>query len=216
MRNKIHERLLGRFKMRARGQKYVDRLRPFIATEFVPDWSDLRQRSIGANVALTLGDSDGDAAVRKAFATADLDPVNPLNWRTLLEMFAEIHFGRRLPGPGRRRKWNSENLCRLIEDHAYMKAKHPKKNDTYLCKQICAEFPNRYPSKDVQTLRRNLSNARDLNKNDRLKLLQDTIARKMRMDCLNRNVEQLAQKDLLAAAHEKALELIANGYFARK
>ena len=93
-----------------------------------------------------------------------------------------------------------------------MKAKHPKKNDTYLCKEICAEFPNRYPSKDVQTLRRNLSNARDPNKNDRLKHLQDTVARKMQMDCLNRNVEQLSQKHLLAAAHEKALELITNGF----
>jgi hypothetical protein len=78
------------------------------------DWNDERVRAIVANVALTLSDEPADGPLRAAFKAAKLDPRDPLHWRRLLDIFAEIHFS----SPVRRgapRKWDFEQFDRHIE-----------------------------------------------------------------------------------------------------
>jgi hypothetical protein len=80
------------------------------------DWTDKRVREICANVALTLSDPPEDAALRAAFKETGLDPINPLDWRRLLGIFAAIHFPfRAVRKRGARRKWNFELFDRHVE-----------------------------------------------------------------------------------------------------
>jgi hypothetical protein len=65
---------------------------------------DQRTRAVAANNALTLTDHPTNEPLRLAFEAFGLDARNPNHWRTLVDLFAWAHFGRRRPGRPRRTK----------------------------------------------------------------------------------------------------------------
>src|SRR5580698_7090284 len=70
-------------------------------------------------IALRLfKDSKEDAAMLTAFKEAGLDHRNPMHWRELVAIFAEVHFGRVKTKP---KKWDAEGLWRVWLDYSIVK-----------------------------------------------------------------------------------------------
>lgn len=188
-------------------KKYVEGLQDFITSlpKLPPiDWSDPKVRSFRADQALKLDDQD--EALKKAFTTANLDPADPLNWRKLLRIFAEVYFGR----PGKRGpslKWHSATWCQLLADYSAIEKKNPKANDTQICQKIINTFGIRYEKMDAATLRRNLGPAKDPNRNERLQHLSKTIASELERYCLDNDIE-LSEASIRKLSVERALEFI--------
>jgi hypothetical protein len=130
-----------------------------------PDWNNQRFREITANMALTLSDKTGDRSLRKAFKEFGLDPINPLDWRSLLDHLAQIQFPTPAPrGPrGARPKWDEHSRLLFVTDVARTRkrlndaAKQtglPKPTDDDVAAFIREIFPGRYASRDVASLRK--------------------------------------------------------------
>jgi hypothetical protein len=81
--------------LKERGREAFDRAQTRVeVSNLLPkaDYTDERRREIAAAIALTLSDRSADAALRAAFQKFGLDPINPHDWRTLLDVFADIFF----------------------------------------------------------------------------------------------------------------------------
>jgi hypothetical protein len=186
-------KLRKRFAERETASKYADVLRQlaFPEPERAVDWSDPKFRPFFADRALAL--REWDAALKKAFAVAKLDPADPFNWRDLLHMFAEHHFGRSAKGRPPR-KWYSKTWCQLLADYSCIEQQNPKASDTQICQKIIKSFGARYEGKngkkiDTGTLRRNLAYAKDPNKNEYLQRLSKDIAPLLERHLLDNEIE---------------------------
>jgi hypothetical protein len=110
--------------------------------------------------AMWLGEHDH--ALRKAFEAGGLDPANPLDWRELIGIFAQAHFGETRKG-GRPEEWTPRKLAVLMMDFAAVRAKHPKKGQRDICKRLVEErpFAATYGDLSPETLRGYLKLATD-------------------------------------------------------
>jgi hypothetical protein len=92
------------------------------------DFSDKRTREIAANLVLILSNRAIDAPLRMAFEEFGLDPLDPVDWRTLLDHLARIHFPTGSPPAprGPRPKWD-EHSRRSFESHVAYARKETKR-----------------------------------------------------------------------------------------
>ena len=77
------------------GMQVANSLRSFLdEPETRPaDWTDKKLRQHVADTALTISEQrDADAPTKKAFATFNLDPANPFDWRRLLNSLVLVLF----------------------------------------------------------------------------------------------------------------------------
>jgi hypothetical protein len=123
--------------LKARLQQEIERARnpphdlSDVLTKTTPiDYSDKRTREIGANIALTLSNRAIDAPLRMAFEEFGLDPLDPVDWRILLQSLSGIHFSpptpRNAAPRGARPKWD-EHRRRLFEFHVARARKETKR-----------------------------------------------------------------------------------------
>jgi hypothetical protein len=133
-----------------------------LPSEPLPDWSDIVQRAAAANFALPLRKDPTDVAIKRSFEVFGLDPDNPHNWRTLLNHFAEAHFGRR--NPGRPRQLNDFHQIKLLKDIALLKDQantEPRPmSDLALSKLLRAKYPTTYGHIQPATIRKRIVEAR--------------------------------------------------------
>jgi hypothetical protein len=85
-----------------------------------PEWSDVAQRSMVANNVLKIYDRTNallpdDRPIQKAFDAFALSDANPHHWRKLIEIFAELHYGRepKKTGPKSKSKWTADRKRQL-------------------------------------------------------------------------------------------------------
>jgi hypothetical protein len=92
------------------------------------DYSDKRAREIGANIALTLTSHAVDAPLRTAFKEFGLDPLDPWNWRILLDHLVKVTLpaGSQHAPRGARPKWDEDRRS-LWDSHVAWARKQVKK-----------------------------------------------------------------------------------------
>jgi hypothetical protein len=129
-----------------------------------PDWSNRRFREVAANMALNLSEKESDASLRKAFKEFGLNPINPLDWRSLLNHLAQIQFPTAPRSPrGARPKWDEHRRLLFKTDVARARkrlndaAKQTglqKPSDDDIAAFVREIFPARYGSVSVASLRK--------------------------------------------------------------
>jgi len=88
-----------------------------------PDWRDPQVRAAHANAALSLKREPARSPIREAFRKFQLDPLNPLDWNSLLAALAACFFECSPPRPrGAGPKWD-ERRRMLFETHKAMARK---------------------------------------------------------------------------------------------
>jgi hypothetical protein len=101
----------------ALGRAKRGRLRDLLTKTSYADEIGSRVREIVASKALALTDDPKDAALRRAFKEFRLDPIDPFDWRELLNIFADLHFEEPPPRErGARPKWD-EHRRLLFQTH---------------------------------------------------------------------------------------------------
>jgi hypothetical protein len=79
-------------------------------------WQDVAQRSLAAHRALQLN-ALVDGPTQRAFDAFALSDGNPDHWRKLLDIFAELHYGKpQKRGPKEPSRWTKERKQRLAAD----------------------------------------------------------------------------------------------------
>src|SRR5712691_7213630 len=119
---------------------------------FESNWNDPETRSVGADAALTLIDTEHDDPIRLAFKEYDLDPLNPFEWRLLLWFLADNAYGGHR-APDTREKWDEIRLGELLVDYRDVKVHCEQK------KKIHYLLLARYRNLDGETIRRRISDA---------------------------------------------------------
>jgi hypothetical protein len=119
-------------KLRSGARELISLVEPE-ADRDEPDWNDPILHGLIASSALTLVPGNRfSAPVETAFKKAKLDPINPLSWRLLLDLFCWAHFGetKRRGAPG---KWNADRYCQLLQDFDLKKSGNPSMSDRRVC-----------------------------------------------------------------------------------
>jgi len=103
--------------------------------------------------------NEHDAAMLRAFEAAGLDHRNPLDWRTLLSLFAEVHFGKIRTKP---KKWDIAHLFDVFGDYCEVKKSDPKLSDLKICKllQTDERYKRKYSRYKLDSLRKLVRYAR--------------------------------------------------------
>jgi hypothetical protein len=102
--------------------------------------------------------SKRDLTIIAAFEAFRLDHRDPIDWRTLMIYFADVHFGKSQRGP--RRQWTVERLCQLSTDFDAMKQRHADAPAEHVCRLLIKAKDGRYREFKPATLRRQLPVAR--------------------------------------------------------
>jgi hypothetical protein len=111
--------------------------------------------------ALRLRKDDEDAAAMlRAFEAAGLDHRNPLDWRTLLSLFAEVHFGKIRTKP---KKWDISALLDVLEDYRAVQKSDQELSDVKICKllQTDKRYKSKYSTFNLDALRKLVRHARN-------------------------------------------------------
>ena len=143
---------------------------------FGPDWEEDAIRTAAALRAVDPNlDTSLEAPIRIAFQKFGLDPRNPENWRTLLAYFAFAHFGPKTTKRGRKRGWDSERLCQLLQDIADKRQKHPSQSDNRIYKFLLTDrsLKRRYQGETVRSLKHRHQLAKSPKYNEVLAILRD-------------------------------------------
>jgi hypothetical protein len=111
-----------------------------------------------SRIALQLRDDD-DRSLIKAFEEAGLDPQNPLHWRELFSIFAEVHFG---PMRTKPQKWDSVALSEVLDDYRTIKSENPKAKEPALRKALREDkrFKKKYEHYNMHSFRKLLRHAK--------------------------------------------------------
>jgi hypothetical protein len=104
-----------------------------------------------------------DRLIQKAFEAAGLNPKDPGAWRTLVSIFAKVHFG----AIGAPKIWDAERYQLLLDHSAEVSRQYGAKSDPEICRKLRAADPYKkfYERNKVATLRKRLREARDPNMN---------------------------------------------------
>jgi hypothetical protein len=127
----------------------------------------------------SLGSYGRDASERPmldAFKAFGLDHRSLSDWYSLVSHLASVLFPTPRP-PGAPRKWTDERLCKLLADVARYKREHPKASDTTICNWLSKKW-----SKEPETLRRILPNARNPKHNTELARVVSILQRRLGPD----------------------------------
>jgi hypothetical protein len=129
------------------------------------DYSDKRAREIAANIALTLTSHAFDASLQTAFKKFGLDPLDPWNWRLLLDHLVKVAFPDSA-SRGARPKWD-EHRRRLWEFHVawarkrvkeiYSSRGKPPPTDEDIASYLSFRLPDFYGTIQLGTLRKYIS-----------------------------------------------------------
>jgi hypothetical protein len=98
---------------------------------------------------------ENDAAMLSAFETAGLDHRNPLDWRTLLSLFAEAHFGKIRTKP---QKWDVAALLDVLTDYREVQRSDPGLSDVKICTLL--QTKSKYSNYTLDALRKLVRHAR--------------------------------------------------------
>jgi hypothetical protein len=110
--------------------------------------------------ALRLRKDDEDpSAMLRAFEAAGLDHRNPLDWRTLLSLFAEAHFGKIRTKP---QKWDVAALLDVLGDDREVQKMDPELSDVKICKLLRTDkrYKSKYSKYHLDALRKLVRHAR--------------------------------------------------------
>ncbi len=110
--------------------------------------------------SLRLDEADeDDAAMLRAFEAASLDHRNPFDWRTLLSLFAEVHFGKIRT---KRKTWDISAFVDLLMDYLDVYKSNPELSDVKICRllQTDEDYKSKYGKYDPDALRKLVRNAR--------------------------------------------------------
>lgn len=144
-----------------------------------PDWEEEAIRTAAALRAVDPNlDSDLEAPIQIAFQKFGFDPREPGDWRTLLAYFAFAHFGPKTTKRGRKRKWESERLCQLLQDIAEKRQKHPRQSENQLYTFVLKDrsLERRYRGGTVRTLKHGHQLAKNPAYNEVLAIIRDEFA----------------------------------------
>jgi hypothetical protein len=135
-----------------------------------------------SRTALTLDEADPDnTQMLRAFKAASLDHRNPLDWRKLLQCFAEAHFGKRRTKPV---KWDSGKFSALLKDYVNVKRNHPELSDLGVCKLLKRDktYKAKYGDYNLDALRKLVRHARSPEYNAHLRYpeMPDPLLREIR------------------------------------
>jgi hypothetical protein len=131
----------------------------------------LRQESTRkATLRLDEGD-ENDASMIKAFQLAGLDWRDPYNWRHLLSLFSDAHFG---AVATKRTTWDTFALCEALKDYYDVKRGDSKLTELDICKilRTAKQYRKKYERYNIHSLRKIVRNARDPTKNTLLRHLE--------------------------------------------
>ena len=191
------------------------------------DWAASPVLTEAERAAAALRAIEQDPNLRRMFETAGLDTSNVLHWQRLLSSLAEIIFARGSPR-GRPRAWTPERWIQLLNDFNELKSRHPKASAGRVCGRLTREepFSSRYENLDAQTLRRNLSYARDPNRNGLLRAVVErrAEAEMRRLELLEKNELgradtyrwQTAGPEVLLAVLSHTLDSLSNAWRLRE
>jgi len=110
--------------------------------------------------SLRLDSADAaDAAMLRAFEQAGLDHRDPRDWRTLLSLFAEVHFGKIKT---KSVKWDMAALLDLLIDYREVQKKNPQLSGVNICKFLRTDksFKTKYGRYTTDALRKLVRYAR--------------------------------------------------------
>jgi hypothetical protein len=175
------------------------------------DWRNKAFRAAAAETALHIASFYGDDCLKKAFDAAQLDPDDPESWATLLRIFSLAHFGPSTTKRGGKLVWDWRKWSQLLADFAAVKASHPNYKDSSVCKNILIRFSSRYPKIKSGTIRRNLQYARDVKKNEYLKMESEAFEKSIEEAAAKRG-RKMSRTEIESKAIEKAIQKIAKEF----
>jgi hypothetical protein len=98
-----------------------------------------------SRIALRLDEAkEEDAAMRAAFKAAGLNHRDPSDWRALLWIFAEAHYGKQKT---KRQTWDLSALSSLLEDYRAVEKDLPPTPSRSLNSRICEHLRTKKPYK---------------------------------------------------------------------
>jgi hypothetical protein len=122
-----------------------------------------------------IPDGPDGQVVRAYFRAAHLDPQQPEHWFMLLKILIAAGSGGRARA-GAPRKWAADKYIRLTADFSLLQLKHPKKNDSEICR-LLARQRGLKGKRSWESLRRRLHDAKNPAKNESLaRVLDDLMA----------------------------------------
>jgi len=169
-----------------------DLLKP-AGTSFDPLF-DFKNDSVflaASRVALRLGeDNKNDAPLIAAFKSAGLSPQNPLHWRALLSMFAEVHFAKTKT---KTQRWGPEGLFKLFIDYITIKSENPGATETKIAEKLQKDkrFREKYQRYNDAAFRKLIRQAKSPKTNVLLRHLEmmDALLQLIRDDYEQRSIE---------------------------
>jgi hypothetical protein len=135
-------------------------LPPGISLDQLFNFDNDAMHAAASRCSLRLDKTDeNDAAMLRAFDAAGLDHRNPLDWRTLLSLFAEAHFGKRRTKPT---KWDIAARLEVLADYLEVYKSDPKLSDVKICKLLKADkrYNSKYGKYSLDALRKLVRDAR--------------------------------------------------------
>jgi hypothetical protein len=123
-----------------------DILKPEISFDQLFDFNNDAVHAACSRAALRLNDANKThASMLSAFKEAGLDHRNPLQWRDLLSMFAEAHFGKLRTKPQKR---DPVGLSQVLQDYLAVKKENPAAKDAQLRKLLRTVRARQVPRPD--------------------------------------------------------------------
>src|SRR3954452_7615518 len=112
------------------GQRFADlRKRSPALDDKILEQFELHNINLMKSVFVILENEEG---LRRAFEESGLDPANPVHWKTLTVLLAEVLLSP--PGrPGAPILWTHDRRLQLLRDYNELKLKHPKHSQERIC-----------------------------------------------------------------------------------
>jgi hypothetical protein len=113
-----------------------------------------------SRIALRLNTTlQKDAPLLAAFEEAGLNHQNPLHWRALLAMFAEVHFGKKKTNT---QIWDVVGLFQVFADYTTIRREDPSATETGIARKLRSDkrFKEKYGHYNEHALRKLLRQAK--------------------------------------------------------
>jgi hypothetical protein len=157
---------------------YVTPIQPFLDEPI----SESDRSRVQDSCFKTRFDLDSNYSLKQAFEAADIDPRDPSAPEILLRLLAKAIFPQGKTTRGRKRQWTPERWTQLLSDYDQVKSDHPSVTDQRICAKLITRFPSRYAGIRAETVRRNLTHARDVSKNKLLADLAEQISALIKLE----------------------------------
>jgi len=110
--------------------------------EFVVGWDLLMENEIAREMSVERAFAldpqiSEDASILAAFSAAGLNPKNPIDWRTLMKLFCEVHFG---PAKTKPKSWTEFEYFILAKQALELYPKIVKRGDKLTATKLAEEL----------------------------------------------------------------------------